>query len=85
MSFGDPLLSRWTDGTIPGMRENCSYAGYKGPDRAKGIARAKRAMKRMEAEIRDAICDPRNRASFRRLDPESQAELLAKLGEPVIV
>lgn len=77
-------MSRWTDGSIPGMRENCSYAGYKGPDRAKGIARALKALKRAEAEMRDAICDPRNRASFRKLSPESQAELLAKLGEPVV-
>lgn len=77
-------MSRWTDGSIPGMRENCSYAGFKGPDRAKGIARRLKAIKRAEAEARNNVSNPRNSATYRRMSPESQAEWLAKLGEPVI-
>ena len=76
MSGGNPNQSRWTDGSIPGMRENCSYAGYKGTDRTKGVARRLRQLKRFEAEARDEFANPLSRAIFRRLSPEDQQILI---------
>jgi hypothetical protein len=84
MSEGNPDKSRWTDGSIQGMAPNCSYPGYKGSGHVKGIARRLRQMKHFEAEARNELTDPRNRASFRRLSEEAQIELLEKLGEPVL-
>lgn len=75
-------MSRWSDGSIPGMRDNCSYSQYKGTDRTKGVARLLREIKHDEADVRNEFTLPQNRASFRRMTPEQQAELL-NISKPV--
>lgn len=69
-------MSRWTDGSIPGMAPNGTYPGYKGSGRVKGIARRLRELKRTEAEVRDEFTHPLRKAIFRKLSPEDQKILI---------